>query len=187
MQVSVAPAEFQFVFFDASDIQVVAEGLLDRMALTDYPLEIVVDETTPLNRVRIFYADGIRLDVESGAFEDTRRPRRMSTVATATTIGRALFRIRDRIDGTFAKAPDEDELDLAHVAAWDAYCLGRFAQLGVHHVNQQRWRYNFRNRHGFSDGSDEVFDALWSSQRLTWSELQAMSERAQAATSAVGV
>ena len=29
------------------------KGLLDRLGLTDYRLEIVVDETTPLNRVRV--------------------------------------------------------------------------------------------------------------------------------------
>ena len=28
-------------------------------------------------------------------------------------------------------------------------------------MNQQRWRYNFRNRHGFTDQVDAAFDRLW--------------------------
>jgi hypothetical protein len=187
MNVTVMPEEFQFVFFDASAISDIACGLIERMGLADHPLSIVVDETTPLNRVWAAYDNGIEIKVESGAFEDTRQPRHLSPVATATTLGRALFKVRDRIDGSFGEAPPEDDLQLAHIAAWDAYCLGRFAALGLHPVNQQRWRYNFRNRHGFSDAVDELFDQYWGAERMTWAELQAMSDEIRAVTAAVTV
>jgi hypothetical protein len=47
-------------------------------------------------------------------------------------------------------------------------------------VFEPRWRYNFRNRHGFTDDSDAIFDRIWGADRLTWSELSAASEAAAA-------
>ncbi len=82
-----------------------------------------------------------------------------------------LLRVRDRLSGGFGEAPPDDELTLAQVAAWETYSVGRLERLGIA-VNQQRWRYNFRNRHGFTDAGDEAFNRLWSSDDLTWSELE---------------
>ena len=45
-------------------------------------------------------------------------------------------------------------------------------------MNQQRWRYNFRNRHGFTDEADQAFNRLWASDGLTWDELEAISAAA---------
>ena len=42
---------------------------------------------------------------------------------------------------------------------------GRLERLGVE-TNQQRWRYNYRNRFGFHDGVDAAFDALWAADDL---------------------
>ena len=84
-----------------------------------------------------------------------------------------LLRVRDRLIGGFGDAPPDDELTLAQMAAWETYCVGRLERLGVP-VNQQRWRYNFRNRHGFTDQVDVAFDRLWASDGLTWAELQAI-------------
>jgi hypothetical protein len=95
-------------------------------------------------------------------------------VATANSLGRLLLRARDRLLGGFGEAPADTDLSLAQVAAWETYCAGRLERLGVS-VNQQRWRYNFRNRHGFSDRSDAAFETLWASDGLTWGELDAIS------------
>ena len=133
------------------------------------------DETTPLARIRIDLGDALTIHAESGALEDTRRPRELSHTNTATSLGRVLLRARDRLSGAFADAPADDELSLAQVAAWEAYCVGRLDRLGVR-TNQQRWRYNFRNRHGFTDRADEAFDRLWSADGLTWSELASISD-----------
>ena len=116
---------------------------------------------------------------DSGAFEDTRRPRQQSEVATATALGRVLLRAADRLHGGFGEAPPDLDLTLAQVAAWETYAVGRIERLGVP-VNQQRWRYNFRNRHGFSDTADEAFEQLWTSDGLTWPQLLAISEHAAA-------
>ena len=175
MTTTVTPDTFRFVEFDADTIRKVAEDLLGALGLSGRDLAIEVDETTPLGRTSIEADDStITIRAESGAFEDTRRPRQQSDTAVATAVGRALLRIRDRQDGSFDDAPADTELTLAELAAWEAYSMGRLARLGVA-VNQQRWRYNFRNRHGFSDVSDEVFDRLWSSTSLSWDELAGLS------------
>lgn len=175
MSVSVTPQEFKFVAYDAALIQRVAEGLLSSLGLDDRDLNIEVDETTPLSRTRVEIRDDtISIRAESGAFEDTKRPRQQSEVATATSLGRVLLRVRDRLAGGFGDAPPDDELTLGQVAAWETYSVGRLQRLGIE-VNQQRWRYNYRNRHGFTNATDEAFNKLWASDGLTWGELEAVS------------
>jgi hypothetical protein len=175
MTVTVTPQTFNFVAYDAALIQRVTEELVASIGLADHDVNIEVDETTPLARMRVVIGDTIDIRAESGAFEDTKRPRQQSEVATATSIGRVLLRVRDRLSGGFGEAPPDDELSLAQVAAWETYSVGRLARLGIE-VNEQRWRYNFRNRHGFTDDADDVFNSLWTSDGLTWGELQAITE-----------
>ena len=173
MSVSVTPQEFKFVAFDAALIQRVAEELLASLGLDDRDLHIEVDETTPLSRVRVEIGDTIAIRAESGAFEDTKRPRQQSETATATSLGRMLLRVRDRTTGGFGEAPADKDLTLAQASAWETYCVGRLGRIGVA-VNEQRWRYNFRNRHGFTDAVDTAFNRLWASDGLTWGELEAI-------------
>ena len=173
MNVTVTPQTFNFVAYDAALIQRVTEELLASLGMTDRDVHIEVDETTPLSRTRVEIGDTISIRAESGAFEDTKRPRQQSDVATATSIGRVLLRVRDRLTGGFGEAPPDDTLSLAQVAAWETYCVGRLSRLGIE-VNEQRWRYNFRNRHGFTDEVDTAFNRLWSSDGLTWGELEAI-------------
>jgi hypothetical protein len=182
MTVSVTPTTFQFVAFDAALIAGVAESLVAALAI-DRPVVVEVDETTPLARITVEIGDTIVIRAESGAFEDTRRPRHQSETATATSLGRVLLHAHDRISGGFGEAPADHELSLAQVAAWDAYCIGRLERLGIP-VTQQRWRYNFRNRHGFSDHADAAFDDIWASEGLTWGELDGISNRLGAVASA---
>lgn len=177
MTVTVTPQTFHFVDFDAALIGRVADSLVAALGL-DRPVSIEVDETTPLARISITIGDTITVRAESGAFEDTRRPRQQSETSTAVSLGRVLLRARDRVSGGFGEAPADDQLSLAQVAAWETYCVGRLARLGLD-VNQQRWRYNFRNRHGFSDVADAAFDRLWASDGLTWGELDEISRSAR--------
>ena len=177
MNVTVTPQTFNFVAYDAALIQRVAEELLASLGMSDRDVDIEVDETTPLARTRVVLGDTIAIRAESGAFEDTKRPRQQSDVATATSLGRVLLRVRDRLTGGFGEAPPDDELTLAQVAAWETYSVGRLSRLGIE-VNEQRWRYNFRNRHGFTDEADQAFNRLWSSDGLTWGELEAICNQA---------
>ncbi len=173
MSITVTPQEFRFVAYDAALIERVAHELVALLGMADRDVSIEVDETTPLSRIRLQIGDTISIRAESGAFEDTKRPRQQSENATATSLGRALLRAKDRMTGGFGEAPPDEELTLAQVAAWETYCVGRLARLGVD-VNQQRWRYNFRNRHGFTDDADRAFNRLWDSEGLTWSEVEAI-------------
>ena len=182
MSVTVSPSTFQFVAFDAGRIEQIARTLVEALGI-EQDVTIEVDETTPLARLRVETGDSIVVHAESGAFEDTRRPRQQSDTATATAIGRLLLRAQDRLSGGFGEAPPDDQLSLAQVAAWEAYCVGRIESLGIA-VNQQRWRYNFRNRHGFTDHGDAAFDRIWSSDGLTWAELDQLSRSATAAVPA---
>ncbi len=185
MAVTVSPETFQFVEFDAAVIRQIASELLDALGLADRDLRVEVDETTPLARISASVQDGsITIRADSGAFEDTRRPRRPSEANTRLSLGRMLLRVRDRLSGAFDDAPDDAALSLAQVAAWNAYCVGRLERLG-HPQHQQRWRYDFRNRHGFSDAADAAFDRLWSSSQLSWSELDAISRSASSAAEPV--
>ena len=183
MTVTVAPQTFRFVKFDSAVVKRVAEELTALLDMQQ-PLHIEIDETTPLGRVSATFGteshdainidDAINIKVESGAFEDSKRPREQSEVATAINLGRILLRVRDRLHGGFAEAPADEDLALRQMAAWETYCAGRLSRLGLK-VNQQRWIYNFRNRHGFTDAADAAFAEIWAAEALTWGELEALS------------
>ena len=123
MTVSVTPQQFNFVTYDAALIRRVAEDLLATLGLEDHDVSIEVDETTPLSRLRVEVGDQISIRVESGAFEDLRKPRQQSETATATSLGRVLLRVRDRLVDAFGEAPPDDQLSLAQMAAWETYCV----------------------------------------------------------------
>jgi hypothetical protein len=182
--VSVSPEEFKFVFFDGAHISAVTEKLLGEIGL-DRDVSIEVDESTPLGRARVSSIDPIVLSVESGAFEDAKRPRQMSERATADVVGKWLLRVSDRLSPGFEDAPSDDDLTLAQTTAWDTYCVGRLARLG-YPVQRQRRLYHFRNRHGFSDTADVVFERLWNADGLTWADLQAACDETEPTRTPVG-
>ena len=131
MSVTVTPQEFAYVAFDAALTQQVAESLLSSLGLADRDVHIEVDETTPLSRLRVEIGETtISIRAESGAFEDTKRPRQQSETTTATSLGRVLLRVRDRLTGGFDDAPPDEDLTLAQMAAWETYCVGRLERLG---------------------------------------------------------
>jgi hypothetical protein len=176
--VTVRPEEFRLVLFDAPTLEATLSDLMDRLGLASRALCVEVDETTPIVRISIHDGDPIVLNAGSGAFEDPRQPRHQSPVHVVTNAGRPLLRLRDRTDGSFADAPADDDLTLPQLSAWDTYSMGRLRRLG-YRVHEQRWRYNFRNRHGFTDVADAAFDRLWTADGVTWAELAAISDGAR--------
>jgi hypothetical protein len=173
-KVTVSPEEFTFVRFDAAEIAAIVAELAARLDIAN-PIHVVVDEATPLAKV-YEEIDGsssdatITLHAESGALEDRRHPMSFSADDATESLGRILLRAHDRLRPGFGDAPADLELTLAQNAAWDAYCAGRLARMGVA-VNEQRWRYNHRNRFGFSDAADAAFDRLWAADDLTWADI----------------
>ncbi len=171
-EVLVQPDTYHFVDFDPEHIRSLASKLMGEIGLS-VPLRIEVDETTPLGRAWTSSLEPLVLAVESGAFEDPKRPRQMSDRAVADALGRLLFRVRDRLDPAFGSVPEDEQLSLPESAAWDAYAVGRLARLG-YTAQRQRRLYHFRNRHGFSDVADAAFDRLWNADGLTWADIQAV-------------
>ena len=173
-KVTITPGDFNFVKFDAQEIADVVAEVAESLGVAN-PIRVVIDESTPLARL-LSEIDGtssdaqITIHAESGAFEETRRPTYFSYERTATSIGRMLLRARDRMRPDFADVEPDIELSVEELAAWDAYATARLAQLGQA-INQQRWRYNYRNRFGFSDETDAAFDRLWECDDIGWSDV----------------
>jgi hypothetical protein len=174
MTVVVTPEVFRFVQYDSLEIASVVDDLLARLGLAGTEVALEVDETTPLTRVVAHEGVPLRIEAGSGALEDTRVPRTFSATATQVNVGRVLLRRRDRGGAAFAGAPDDAGLSLAELAAWDVTCVGRLGRSGVR-VHADRWRYNLRNRIGFTDATDAVFDRLWATDDPSWSDIAAAS------------
>lgn len=180
-KISVTPEVFSFVSYDAGEIAAVVRDLSERLGIAN-PIVVAVDETTPLSKMSAMLLDGepatqrpssdttISIRVQSGALEDTRRFTTFSASNAALSLGRMLLRARDRLRDDFVDAPADSDLSLAENAAWDAYCAGRLERVGLA-PNQQRFRYNFRNRFGFHDDVDTTFDRLWAADDLGWHDL----------------
>jgi len=173
-KVTVSPDEFTFVKYDSAEIATIVAELAEQLELAN-PIKVIVDETTPLAKVseEIDAASSdatITLHAESGALEDRKHPMSFSADVARESLGRILLRAHDRMRSDFADAPADLDLTLEQNAAWDTYCAGRLARMGVR-VNQQRWRYNHRNRFGFHDDVDAHFNQLWAADDLSWSAI----------------
>lgn len=179
--VTVAPQTFDFVDFDAAIVTSVTAALTERIGLSaDLPVHVEIDERTPLGRVQVRSLDPLVLFVEGGALEDPTRPRQLSERLTADVIGRLLLRARDRLDPAFGEPPPDGELTLQQQTAWDTTCMGRLERLG-YDVRRPRRLYHFRNRHGFSDAVDRVFERLWAMESPTWADVEAACAETAAA------
>ena len=174
-KITVTPTQFTMVNFAAAAIASRAEGVADKVGLpADLEIRVEVDETTPLGRTKLASVDPAVVQVQSGAFEDAKALRQLSDRAVVDVLGRIFHRLLDRLDPRFADAPADDGLTLAQATAWDAYAVGRCEQLG-YAPQKQRRLYHFRNRHGFNDVADRVFERLWTSPAgsLSWADLEA--------------
>ena len=99
-------------------------------------------------RTRVEIGDTISIRAESGALEDTKRPSQQSETATATSLGRALLRVRDRVSGGFGEAPPTR----MHWPKWRLgdYCVGRLERRGSTSTSSGG-ATTFATGNGFSD------------------------------------
>jgi len=180
-KITVTPTEFKMVFYDAGRITELASEMADLVGIpADAEIRIDVEETSALGRTKVTSLDPIVLAVEGGAFEDAKRPRQMSERNVREVVARLLFRVNDRLSGRFEGAPADEELSLPQQTAWDAYAVGRAERGGIE-VQKPRRQYHFRNRHGFTDVADSVFERLWTSDGLSWADIdKACAETAAA-------
>lgn len=180
MATTVTPSTFTMVEYDADVIARLVDELATKIGLEGVDIEIEVDETVPLGRSRLESIDPVHIWVESGALEDAKKFRHFSEANATDTLGRHLQRAKDRLSDTFGDPADDGDLPQEHRTAWNIYTVGRLVRLG-YGANRQRWIYDFRNRHGFTDVTDRVFDELWNGTDLTWAEITALSDEAAAA------
>lgn len=179
--VTVSPETFTLVFYDATEIKAAAEQAAHDVGLpADTVIHVEVNESTPLGLIVIKSLDPILISVDSGAFEDPKRPRKLSENYVKDVLSRSLYRIRDRRSPAFADAPPDDKLSFAEASAWDTYCVGRAARNG-YLAQRPRRLYAFRNRHGFTDVADAAFDRLWMADSLTWADIVATCAETEAA------
>jgi hypothetical protein len=185
--ITVEPDPFKIIEFDREELVALAARARAAAGLPDdLPVRIVIDETTPLGRTTITSGDPLTIEVESGAFEDAKRLRALSDRNVLDVLGRLFHRVHDRGDPAFAGAPDEEVLTLEQRTAWDVYCTGRTGRAGLP-VQEQRWRYIFRTRHGFTDVADAAFDRLWNAgPGLGWADLQAICDETAASRESPG-
>jgi len=182
--VTLTPAEFTLVKFDADEVR----DLIRRtMSEVDFPashdVSIEVDEVLPhpLTASLVNVADGTAsLWFTGGCFESPQRQTGLSVDHTRVELGSALLRAKDRIDGGFADAPADEDIDDRRRTLWEGYAEGRLHALGFP-VRVQRRRYTFRLYGGFNDVSDAAFERLWSGAPITWVELDALADELAAA------
>lgn len=173
--ITIDPTEFILVKYETPDIIAIAQRIASGVGFPDdFPVRINIEESTPLTRVLIGTLTPLVLEVEGGAFEDPKRPRHLSVTNTGTALARVLFQAHDRLFGGFAGV-GLTGVSLEQQIAWDVTSYGRAERLGLTVPKQPRL-YAFRNRHGFSDSADAVFDRLWNTDTLTWSDLVAVCE-----------
>ncbi len=178
--VSVTPQTFHYVTFDADQIATLTSTLADKVGLPESTtINVEIDERTPLGRARVDSLDPLSIHIEGGAIEEPTAPRTLSDRLSADVIGRLLLRAKDRIDGGFADAPADADLSLQQQTAWDTYAMGRLERLG-YDVRLPRRQYHFRNRHGFTDVVDQVFNRLWTAESLTWADIEAACQETAA-------
>ncbi len=187
--ITVTPTVYTQVEYDADEIAAAADearaGVLEQLdeeaaALdADAPVELRIDEDEATSLIRVVSIDPIVLALDGGAIEDYRDPRRLGVHETKVAVTRLLLEVLDRRSPDFG-APDlEAETDPAHRQAWDVNLYGRVARHGLR-LHKPRFLYNFRNRHGFTDRADLVFEQLWVADDLTWEAITILSDKARA-------
>lgn len=184
-EVTLVPAEFTLVKFDADEVRALIDATLTEVAFpADVDVTVEVDEVLPhpLTASSVDVVDHeAKLWFTGGCFESPQRQTGLSVDNTRVELGSALLRAKDRLVGGFEDAPVDDELDDRQRTIWEAYAEGRLVKLGFP-VREQRRRYTFRLYGGFNDVADAAFDELWSSDAtLTWDELVALAEHLAAA------
>ncbi len=182
-RVRVQPETFSLVDFDAAEIAAVAAEVADAVGIgADVELTIEVDETVMVGSAASrIDGDAIVVAATGGAFESLRKARQFDETRCRTVLAHALLRARDRLDPSFGDPAPDADLSVQQEVAWATSIEGRLDRLGLVHGRPQRRIYHFRVRHGFNDTVDQVFDRLWTTDAVTWSDITTASAEAESA------
>ncbi len=173
-EVQLTPTEFSVVLYDAAQVRADAAAGFERAGVAVDALVVTVDEDKPTTRMRIVSLDPAELHLESGTLENTKKPRTYSSDAAAVTFTKLGYEFAQRLDDGFGAPALDAEIPLAERIAWDVQLIGRVIAAGVS-LYQPKYRYDFRNRHGFTDAADAAFDRLIAWNDATWADISALS------------
>ncbi len=175
--ITVTPDTFSFVEFTADQIVAAVEHVRSQIGMEASDLHIEVNEESPLTRVELTSLDPISIAAEGGAFENPKKPRHLSAVHTELAVGMRMLQAADRLDAGFGAPPLDEEIGTRLQTVWDISAVGRLSRRG-HPAHEPRWRYHWRNRHGFTDVADRWFDRVWGDDDPSWAGLVEASEAA---------
>lgn len=177
--ITVRPDTFVKVHYEAADLASWAQASLERVPTVadDLDVAIDIDEMAATSRLAVASLDPLVLHVDGGAVEDYREPRFAGELEANIAFTRLLLEVGDRLRAEFGAPEPDTEVTPAHMMAWDVNLYGRVARLGLR-LHQPRFLYNFRNRHGFTDVADRMFEQLWSVDAPTWSRITELSDQA---------
>ncbi len=178
--ITVSPTELVGVDYGAdriAELAVQARRLVADGRLDDTPIAIRIDEASVTRRMWISSLDPVEFRIERGALEERHRPRHLSEDRAMSALARLQLELGDRRDADFGAPALDSPTSRAHDQAWSVNLHGRVARIGLA-VDQPQLRYRFRNRHGFSDNANRIFEQLWSSDDLTWAAITSLSDRA---------
>lgn len=177
--ITVAPSTFVKVEYDAARIAELAAGALALVpaAGTEVTLEVRVDEDQATTRAAVASLNPLVFTCDSGALENLKDPRRLGEAESTITFAKLFLEVVDRRSESFGAPPIDGGLSHAHRIAWDVNLYGRLERIGLR-LHRPRFRYDFRNRHGFSDKADRAFDLLWSSDGLSFARIAQLSDQA---------
>ncbi len=177
--ISVAPDTFVKVEYDAATIAEIAAESLARVSdlSSDLDVALEIDEDAATSRLAISSLDPLVLAIDGGALEDYKDPRMLGRLESSIAVTRLLLEYIDRQNPAFGAPSLDAETTQAHRQAWDVNLYGRVGRIGLR-LHKPRFLYNFRNRHGFSDNADRVFEQLWVADDLSWSRIVELSDQA---------
>lgn len=187
--ITVVPPTFAKVEYDAGQIAGLATEALtlvpDLWPAPDLEpgIEVRVDEHQATTRASVVSTDPVVLAVDSGALENLKDPRRLGAHESKVTFTYLYLELLDRRSASFGAPEVGATITHAHRLAWDVNLYGRVARLGLR-LHPPRFRYDFRNRHGFTDKADRVFDLLWATDGLSFARIVELSDQA---VDAVGI
>ena len=176
---TVSPTTFTKVDYDAAHLAALfdrARGLVPEVP-AEAAVELRFDEDRATSSARLVSRDPWVAELDGGSVEDMQRPRTVSENQALVTFCRLLFEIADRLDPAFGAPAVGEPSDPPLRVAWDTYCVARTARRGVR-IHEPRYRYNFRNRVGFTDAADDCFNRLWAGNGLTWDQIEDLVRRA---------
>jgi len=179
--ITVRPERFTKVEYDHGQLVAHAEAALKRVfgPSADLDIEIEVDEDAATTRFAITAMEPVVVvDLDGGAVENLRDPRRFGGLAADITFTRIFLELYDRRLAVFGAPSLDEQPSQAQRMAWDVNLYGRVARLGLR-LHKPRFLYNFRNRHGFTDKADAVFEQLWEAGDTTWRRIADLSDSAR--------